>query len=87
MEDGVAADTRQLIRYQDQDDNTVKGIISRGAPASDGNDTEGYIRDVTRRTWFDRDTPLNLRDPDQAQRLVDAMARRETGRSIDTRAI
>jgi hypothetical protein len=85
--DGVAAAERQLLRYQDQGDNTIRKIISRWAPASDGNDTEGYIRDVAGQTGFDANSPLNLRDPDQAQRLIAAMARRETGRAIDTRAI
>jgi hypothetical protein len=86
MADGVAASERQLLRYQDQGDNTLRKIISRWAPPGE-NDTEAYIADTSRRTGFDQNYPLDMRDPDQAQRVIGAMGHRETGQNIDPRAI
>ncbi|MGD0012916.1 MAG: hypothetical protein ABSD56_00610 [Bryobacteraceae bacterium] len=37
---------------------TLRQLITAWAPASDGNDTENYIRETARRTGLDADTPL-----------------------------
>ena len=87
MADGVAAEERQLLRYQDQGDDTVSKIINRWAPSSDGNDTKAYVDAVTRDTGFGANDKLNLRDPDQAQRLIWSMSKHENGRAADGRAI
>ena len=86
MADGVAAEERQLLRYQDQGDDTISKIINRWAPSSE-NDTKGYVDAVTRDTGFGANDKLNLRDPDQAQRLIWAMSKHENGRAADGRAI
>lgn len=78
MEEGIAANHRQLLRYQDRGLNTVESILNRWAPPSE-NDTEGYIRNVSAWTGFKRDQALNLRDPETAQKLISAMSRQESG--------
>lgn len=77
MEEGIAASHRQLLRYQDQGTDTIRGIVSRWAPASDGNNTGGYILGVSSATGYGPDQKLDLRDPVVAGRVIAAMARRE----------
>ena len=85
MEAGVAADTKQLLLYQDRDGlNTVRGIISKWAPKTDGNDVASYVAQVSKQMGVDPDAPLNLHDTTTAQSLVMAMARRESGMNLDT---
>lgn len=87
MQQGVAADTRQLLRYQDVYGlNTVRGIINRWAPPGENN-TSAYVTAVAARMGVTPDTPLNLHDQATAAALVAAMAHQETGRDLDKRVI
>jgi hypothetical protein len=80
MEAGVGAAHRQLMRYQDQGDDTLIKILRRWAPSSDGNDTAGYINAVSSSTGFEPDQKLDMRDPTTAGKVIRAMAEREDGR-------
>ena len=65
---------------------TIRGIISRWAPPQDHNDTEAYIRNVSRLTGIDPDEPLGIPSdrPARWMMLGVAMAIQENGtESID----
>lgn len=79
MEQGIAAEHRQLMRYQDEGNDSLIKIIRKWAPPSE-NDTAGYIHAVSESTGYDPDQKLNMRDPVVAARVMRAMAEREVGR-------
>ena len=65
---------------------TIRGIVSRWAPPQDHNDTEAYIRNVSRLTGIDPDEPLGIPSdrPARWMMLGVAMAIQENGtESID----
>jgi hypothetical protein len=83
LQDGVAANSRQLMRYQDTYGlNTVNGIIHKWAPSSE-NDSDGYSRFVAGRLGVGINDSINLHDQGTMTKLVDAMAKRESGRELD----
>jgi hypothetical protein len=83
MEGGVAAASRQLLLYQDRDHlNTLKSIINKWAPASDNNDTAGYVKQVSGMLNIDPDQQIDLHDQNMMAALVIAMAKRETGKKL-----
>lgn len=76
---GIRAIARLLITYQDKYSlNTVRGIISRWAPASDNN-TAAYIRHVCQLTGMGEDEPLDVHDYEDVEPLVKAIIRHENG--------
>jgi hypothetical protein len=79
---GVAAAVDQLKLYQSRGNNTLRGMISTWAPPSENN-TAGYVSMVAKETGLSPDQPVNLNDPAVASKLVQAMARMETGRPLD----
>jgi len=86
---GIRAIARLLINYQDDYGlRTIRGIISRWAPASENN-TEAYIKRVAERTGFDADQPLDLHQHEYLKPLVIAIIWHEnaqqpyTGEQID----
>ena len=60
---------------------TIRGIISRWAPPQDHNDTEAYIRNVSRRTGIGPDEPIGIpsEKPSRWMMLGVAMAIQECG--------
>lgn len=78
MEAGVSAATGNLLAYARHGWTTLDKIISHWAPSSENN-TRSYIDEVSRRTGFKGSQTLNLRDPATVERLLSAMAIRETG--------
>ncbi|MEX3628263.1 MAG: hypothetical protein VB138_01125 [Burkholderia sp.] len=69
-----------LLAYQDKYGlNTVSGIVSRWAPATE-NDTNGYIGTVSKALGVKADDKLNLRDPAVMSKLVGAMIGVENGK-------
>lgn len=82
-EDGVSAAVLQLRSYQTRSGLvTPAQMISRWAPPSE-NDTGTYVRTVAAKSGLQPDQPVDLNNPDQASRLVGAMAQVETGRKLD----
>jgi len=87
MDEGVAAAERQLLLYQDRDHlRTLREIISKWAPPSE-NDTESYIRSVSKRAGVASDKEIDLHDPEVAKRVIAGMAKVETGRDISVDSI
>ena len=83
MEEGVAQAERQLQRYQTRDHlDTVRKMISKWAPPGE-NDTDSYVQAVSRAMGVDPDAPVSLNNQATAAAMISAMARRETGRSLD----
>ena len=60
---------------------TIRGIISRWAPPQDHNDTEAYIRNVSRLTGIEPDEPIGIPSEKPARWLMvgAAMAIQENG--------
>ena len=79
MADGVAAAERQLMLYRSRGIDTVSGIVSKWAPAGDGNDTAGYIAQVAKALGVDANARIDVNDPAVASKLIGVMGRRESG--------
>ena len=63
-EEGIKAMDNQLRIYGEKHKiNTLRGVISKYAPPSDKNDTEGYIKFVADKTGLKPDQEINLSDP------------------------
>jgi hypothetical protein len=63
-EEGIKAMDNQLRIYGEKHKiNTLRGVISRYAPPSDKNDTEGIIKFVADKTGLKPDQEINLSDP------------------------
>ena len=78
-EAGHQAQVALLGRYGKQGIDTVAGVVSRWAPASDGNDVRGYAQFVASRLGVSPNDPINLQDPAVASRLASVMAQFENG--------
>lgn len=59
--------------------NTIGKIIARWAPSSDGNNTQGYIRFVSKTTGIPADEPLRFEDQKKMVSIVRSMAQMESG--------
>ena len=59
--------------------NTIGKIIARWAPSSDGNNTQGYIRFVSKTTGIPVDEPLRFDDQKKMVSIVRSMAQMESG--------
>lgn len=68
--DGRAALARQLLLYMDRGNNTVGGILELFAPKKDRNNTEEYIRRLSKHMNVSPGTPLDLYDPDVLTRMM-----------------
>jgi len=79
MAEGIAAMDDQLQRYAARGNDTVRGIVSTWAPASDHNDTNGYVAAVARALGVDANAHLNLNDANQLRGLIAAMTTQEVG--------
>lgn len=80
-EAGLAAADKNLRAYNTRHGiNTVSGIVSRWAPASE-NDTQAYIHTVSTDLGVRPDQPLNLSDPGVRQRVLQSMAKVEVGQT------
>ncbi len=76
---GIRALARLLLAYQDRHGiNTIRGIISRYAPASE-NDTAAYIASVSQHVGASPDAPLDLHNPGTLRAIIEAIIRHENG--------
>ncbi len=78
---GVDAIDQNLKSYGMKGINTVRGIISTWAPASDQNDTPTLIANAAKMLGVDPDKPLNMNDPNTRAQLAMAIMRQENGLS------
>lgn len=80
MEYGVRALCKVLLTYYNKYKlNTVKQIISRWAPASDGNNTAAYIRFVSSQLMVSPESRINLRDYGTMKTIAHAIIVQENG--------
>lgn len=86
MEDGVASNAHQLLRYGQQGVNTINGIAAKWAPAPE-NDPSKYAQKVSMLTGLPTDKPLNLSDPQTMTRLISGMGQVENGQMIEPGAV
>lgn len=85
-EAGIKAMGDNLLTYQDKYGlDTVSGIVSRWAPATE-NDTGSYVATVSKALGVKPDDKLNLRDPAVMTKLVGAMIGVENGKQPYTDA-
>lgn len=81
---GIRAACLLLMKYQDRDGiNTIRGIISKWAPATENN-VNAYVAAVSTYTGLPADLPLDLHDRSTVKQLVHAMGNVENGTEIDT---
>ena len=59
--------------------NTIKRIICRWAPPSDGNNTYSYIKHVSDTTGIGVETPLDFEEEEKMVEIVRSMAQIESG--------
>src|ERR1700677_3617481 len=78
---GMQALDSNLQSYGNKGINTVQDIVSKWAPASAGNDTASYVKDVSQRMGVDPSQPLNMQDPTVRASLGRAIAVHENGRA------
>ena len=77
-EDGMNANYRQLKKYADNGKNTIRDIISTWAPPNE-NDTENYIKNVSQWTGIKPDEKIDINNPQQVMKLMQAMTMQEKG--------
>lgn len=86
-ENGIRAMAKLVLNYRGKDGmpgvgkpgiDTIREVISRWAPGNE-NDTEAYIRAVSRDTGFEPNEALNLADADDLLPLVFAIIHHENG--------
>lgn len=74
---GYRAAFKILQNYLRNGHNTIEKIVKRWAPASDGNNTASYIRNVANRSGIAQNALISGKD--QLIRVVQAMAQSEVG--------
>lgn len=80
-EAGIRAMGKNLIAYQDNHGiNTVAGIISRWAPATDNNDHQAYTSTVANALGVKPDQPIDLHDSATLSSLTKSMIQVENGK-------
>lgn len=84
MSQGVAALGRQLQLYGSRGVNTLRGIISKYAPASENN-TGAYVGTVSKLTGFSPDQKLNLNDAGTLGLLIRGISSVENGSNVIAR--
>lgn len=79
-DEGVKAMARQIAIYAQRDKlDTLAGIIGKYAPPGE-NDTEAYVRDVSKKTGYGGGQHLNLSDSQTMAKVVAAMISHEQAR-------
>lgn len=83
MEFGLRAALVNIRTYIRRDRrNTIEGIVSKWAPAADGNDVRNYIAIVSRKSGVPAAYHLRYNDKDRLTKIVWAMAFVECGLNI-----
>ncbi len=77
-DEGISAAVNNIRAYINKHGiDTIRGIISRWAPSSDGNNTDAYIQHVSQRTHIDPDAHISPNDAESIGRIVDAITMSE----------
>ncbi|MEY0558066.1 hypothetical protein AB7334_18185 [Providencia rettgeri] len=80
MKDGLAGMSRQLMLDAERGLNTIDKYLYKYAGPEAGNDTEAYIRQVSKMTGYGRYDQLDMHDPDVMAKLMPAMIQVENGK-------
>lgn len=78
-ESGVRALAKNLMSYDKQGINTPLAIANKWAPAADKNDPMAYGQSLAKQLGVDPNQPLNLKDPQIAIKLAQAITKQENG--------
>ena len=79
MQEGVDAADQLLQRYGSKGINTVSDVVSRWSPASAGNPTSAYIKNVASALNVKPGQQIDLTDPNTRAKLRAAIFRQESG--------
>lgn len=80
LEDGIQAANKQISLDESRGTNTIRKLINKLSPASDGNNVQAYIDDVVKQTTIGADEPFS--EGDHAL-LISALAKHEGIRGLD----
>lgn len=80
MRDGLAGMSRQLMLDAEKGLNTIDKYLYKYAGPEGGNDTESYIRQISKMTGYGRYEQLDMWDPDVMAKLMPAMIQVENGK-------
>jgi hypothetical protein len=78
MASGIAAEVKQLWRYEERGLNTVRGIVGRWVSDPNFDDT-GYVKDVAKSIGVSPDAVIDLHDAKTAAAYIRAAAKHESG--------
>ncbi|NWC11939.1 hypothetical protein HX776_24435 [Pseudomonas agarici] len=78
MEEGVGALVKQLRRYEDRGDDTLRAIINKYAPSSENN-TGAYMSTLSKQLGVGYDQKLDQNDTKQLMALVKGIINHENG--------
>jgi hypothetical protein len=81
LQAGQQALDSNLASYGAKGVNTIADVVNKWAPASAGNDSQSYIKDVSQRLGIPPDQQINLQDPKVRAALGNAIAIHENGRA------
>lgn len=77
---GLRAIAKNLRDKEDRyGDKTIRAIVKSWAPSSDGNNTNGYIADVSKLTGYHPDQELDLTNRETLISLIAAISKRDSG--------
>jgi hypothetical protein len=82
QEQGIAAADALLQSYAARGLNTPMELIGRWAPPTDGNNTGAYANTVARALGIGPNDEIDMADPAQRRKLIEAMAQVENGQAL-----
>lgn len=78
-EHGIRALGKNLLSYGDKGYDTVSEIVNRWAPASDGNNTDSYVKALCAQLGVKPDDQLNMTDMNTLKKLCAGIVKHENG--------
>jgi hypothetical protein len=82
LDEGIKATDNLLKAYGDQGINTIAGVISKWAPASDNNPTPAYIAQVAQTMGVKPDQPLDMSNPLVRNAIATGIFKQENGAGV-----
>ncbi|MEL5392877.1 hypothetical protein [Serratia nevei] len=79
-EHGIRALGKNLLAYQRQGFDTVTEVVNRWAPASDGNNTDAYIKALCSALGVGADDKLDMSNPQTLAALCAGIVKHENGK-------
>lgn len=79
LKDGYTAAYKNLKSYIDKGTNTIKSIIAKWAPSSDGNNPESYAQFVAQKAGIGVDDNVDYNNKELMAKILAAMSIKENG--------